>query len=147
MSADLGTWSPSQARTVVRVLEQRGLQVHTEHDAGQVRILVDGDTDVAHRALVEAMDEIAGAADRRQIRVEAPARPARRSDDEDGPPLVFERLRNAAPVIAVVVAGLLVVLVVPGTLKLPSLLLTLAVIGLVAWRTGGDDDHRYGPGA
>ena len=138
MSADLGTWSEAQARTVVRVLEKRGLTVHTEPEDGAVRIVVDGDTDVAHRALIEAMDEIAGAARHSRSPVRAPAR-ARHDEDEDGPPLVFERLRNAAP-IAVVLAGLLVLLVVPGSFKLAALVLTLVVIGVVAWRSSRQDD-------
>lgn len=66
--------------------------------------------------------------------------------DDPQRPLVMERLRNAAPLIVVVVAATIAIQVVPGLFRILVFVgAVIVVIALRSWR--GDRDRDYGPGA
>lgn len=66
--------------------------------------------------------------------------------DDAQRPLVMERLRNAAPLIVVVVAATIAIQVVPGLFRILVFVgAVIVIIALRSWR--GDRDRDYGPGA
>lgn len=66
--------------------------------------------------------------------------------DDAQRPLVMERLRNAAPLIVVVVAATIAIQVVPGLFRILVFIgAVIVIIALRSWR--GDRDRDYGPGA
>lgn len=144
---ELGTWTPAQAEVLVRALERAGIRVETAVKGARRQVTVPAsDAPRASRVMQDAMDDIAAAADR------APARAPRwyeMDDDEEGQPLLMERLRSWGGWLVVLVSALMVAIYVPGPtwFRIVVIALVVAAIGLAAMRKGGDDDREYGPDA
>lgn len=68
-------------------------------------------------------------------------------DEPNGRPLVMERLRNAAPLVVIVVAAMIAIQMVPGAFRVVVFVAAIGlVIALRAWRPK-DADRSYGPGS
>jgi hypothetical protein len=148
---DLGTWRDPQADVVVRALKRAGLAPGTEHVAGGTRITVSAaHHDEAHQVLAAAMDDIAQAAASPDREPRRPGRggpgPGRRTDSER-PPLLTQRLRNAAPLVGLMTALLVAAMMPGGALRTAVFVAVLLAFGIVwARRNGGqDDDDRRPP--
>lgn len=142
MQHDLGTWRPHQAATIVRVLRGAGIDAETERGDDVVRVTVSAeDAEAAQDALADAMDEIARAA--REPSGPSPQRRAPRPEPDEeatGRPLLFERLRNLAPLAVVLAAALFAVSVVGGALRIVVFVAAVVVIGVLMSRRGEDGD-------
>lgn len=137
MRADLGAWTPSQADVLVRVLQRHGVDAHTVPDGEQTRVSVAA-AQVGHatRIMSDAMDEIAQAVDRPR----PPARPVLEDDEEDGPPLVMERMRSLGPTLGLLVVALMVALFVPGWSRWVAILLLGGAVAVAVLRGRGRGD-------
>ena len=153
MRTDLGTWRGPQADAVVKALKRAGLSPQTEPAYDGTRITVPAEqNDAAHRVLVGAMDDIArAAANERSGGPSSPRRAALGASDpgrsrqrhaDDEPPLVSERLRNAAPLVGLVAALLLAAMIPPGAVRTTVFVFALVAFGVLWARRNHDQDEE-----
>lgn len=151
----LATFDPGLADAVVTVLRRAGVRAWSRRETGSEETAVHVPEDERSSALdllADSMDEVHALA-RPGAEASRPApRPAGEPvheaaeaalDEEDGPPIVMERLRRMG-FLALMLAPLLVI-----TLALPHVSLTVALVvyvgGLVVltwWRNRGRDAHE-----
>lgn len=101
----------------------------------------------ANRAIADAMDSIAGAADAPVVAIER-GRERRAEREAAERPLVFERLRGLAPLVVLIVA-LMVAVYIPGQIvRVTAFVAVLIGVGMLVSERGGggDDDRTYGGG-
>lgn len=147
MAADLGTWTPDQAQVLLDVLQRAGLSPEARRTRDGVQVSVDdSESDLAHATLVANMDAIAQAArpptdirDRRARQKKGRSRPAPR--DKPQAPLGSERMTRWAPVIGILVLGMMISLVAPA-LRFPVAIATvLGIVYILGKRTGPHDER------